>query len=688
MHPVSAFFEIPAIRRYRLFCAVGAGCLFCILIARLALADLPGVQFYPLELLAAGTLALFAAFGEQVSFSRHRPNSALYWALLPALCHFLHLNYERHIDPAALLALNLVMVFGGVIIESNSWRRALILTWGGGTIFMAWTVAEPITAPLGVTVVFSCIGILLYFVAGGLHAARTVSADALSLLDETQGFSGVGGWQKNYATNEIRWTPAAYRILDLPQNTPATLDVRPYLVSDPEHSPLVKATEHMLATGEPYDVVDQLRTASGRQIWVHCRAKIIFADGRPQRALGVFTDITAQIEKEHELTAAKEAAETAARARTDFLANMSHEIRTPMNGVIGMASLLSQQPLDTVSRNYVNVIRASGESLLHIINDILDFSKLDAGKMSIEKKEFVLHKLVEDTTNLVQQSAQEKHLALVVENHVSPEACYIGDAHKIKQVLVNLLSNAVKFTTHGSVQFSVTAELDQSLLDTLTFTVADTGIGIDPIKLPSLFDAFTQEDTSITRKYGGTGLGLAISKALLDEMDGHINVHSHKGAGTTFTVHLKLARSLSRPAAAPPIVHTTHSNSDLRVLLAEDNAVNQQVAQLMLKKLGCAAEVAQDGAQAVAAIRQAPYDIVFMDLQMPEMDGLEATRCIREDTTLHQPYIVALTANAMHADRDRCLAAGMNNFIAKPVRIRDLQAVLEEAQVALKQLIS
>ncbi|MEE4283166.1 MAG: ATP-binding protein [Pseudomonadales bacterium] len=688
MHPVSAFFDIPAIRRYRLLCAVGACALYCILIARLVLADMPGDRFYPLELLAASTLAFFATFGERIAFCRHRPDSALFWTLLPTLVHFLHLNYERHIDPAALLALNLVIVFGGVIIESNSWRRMLILTWCGSTIFMAWTVSEPITAPLGVTLVFTCIGILLYFVAGGLHAARTASADALSLLDETQDFSGVGGWQINYTTDEIRWTPTTYEILDLPMDSDAALDVRPYLVNDPENSPLIKATEHMLATGEPYDIVDQLRTATGRSIWVRCMAKIVYENGRPLRALGVFTDITAQVEKEHELTAAKEAAEAAAKARTEFLANMSHEIRTPMNGVIGMASLLSQQELDPVSRNYVDVIRTSGESLLHIINDILDFSKLDAGKMSIEEKEFALHKLMEDTTNLVRQNAQDKNLILETINQTTPEARYIGDAHKIKQVLVNLLSNAVKFTSQGKVKLSVTAELDQSLLDSLTFTVTDTGIGIDPLKLPTLFDAFIQEDTSITRKFGGTGLGLAISKALVEEMGGHITVDSHKGQGTSFAVHLALPRSLNKATVEKPRARAAPASSDLRVLIAEDNAVNQHVAILMLKKLGYSAEIAEDGLKAVAAVRLNPYDIVFMDLQMPEMDGLEATRRIRADPTLHQPYIIALTANAMNADKEECLAAGMNHFLAKPMRIRDLQAVLDDAHIAQKDTIS
>lgn len=689
MHPFSAFFDIPAIRRYRLLCAVGAAGLICSLLARLLLEELPGQRFYPLELLAVSTFAFFALFSEYIPFTRYRPNSTFFWALLPALCHLLHLNYERNIDPAALLGLNLVMVFGGVIIESQLWRRALILTWGGSTIFMAWTVPEPITAPLGVTMVFTCIGALLYLVADGLHAARSASANALSLLDETQGFAGVGGWQKNYATDEVRWTATTYEILDLPVDTDAVLDVKPFLANDSETSPLIKATEHMRATGEPYDVVDQLKTATGRLIWVRCMAKIFYQDGKPLRALGVFTDITAQVERENELTAAKEAAEAAARARTEFLANMSHEIRTPMNGVIGMTSLLSQQELDPVSRNHVDVIRASGESLLHIINDILDFSKLDAGKMSIEKKEFALDKLMQDAANIVRQSAESKYLKLETVNHAPEDTRYIGDAHKIKQVLVNLLSNAVKFTSQGRVELAVTAELDQSLMDTLTFTVTDTGIGIDPVKLPTLFDAFIQEDTSITRKFGGTGLGLAISKALIEEMGGHITVDSLKGQGSTFAIHLKLPRSLTRPAADEPRrVQTATSNANLRVLVAEDNAVNQHVAVLMLKKLGYEADVEEDGRKAIAALRQAPYDIVFMDLQMPEMDGLEATGCIRADPALHQPYIIALTANAMNADKEECLAAGMNNFLAKPMRIRDLQAALDEALTTLKAPVS
>ncbi len=679
MQPVSAFFEIPTIQRYRWLCAIGGSALLCLLTVRLASDALPGAEFYPLELLAACTLTLFALTGARIDYLRQHAHGALFWALFPALLYLLQLNYERHIGPSALLGLNLVMVFGGVLMESDNWRRRLILTWGLGTVFMAWTVSEPVTSPLSVTLVFACIGILVYLVAGGLHAAREASINALTLLDETQEFSGVGGWQKSYASGKIQWTKTTYTILDLAPEAEAELDITPFLVCDPADSPLVQATEHMLATGEPYDVVDQLRTANGRLIWVHCRAKIVTENGQPSRALGVFTDITAQVEKEHELTAAKEAAEAAAKARTEFLANMSHEIRTPMNGVIGMASLLSQQDLDPVSRNHVDVIRSSGESLLHIINDILDFSKLDAGKMTLEKKVFGIAKLLDDSVNLVRQSAQEKNLTLNISNTTPVDSCYSGDAHKIKQVLVNLLSNAVKFTPAGKITLEVSAEQDQNLQDSITFKISDTGIGIDPDKIPTLFDAFIQEDSSITRNFGGTGLGLAISKALVEQMDGYITVVSKKGQGTTFSVHLSLPRSHNQHLDRKPPNRSPRTNPNLRVLLAEDNVVNQQVAGLMLKKLGVTADVAADGLEALHAVQAQPYDVVFMDLQMPNMDGLEATRCIRADNHAHQPHIIALTANAMNADKTQCLAAGMDQFLAKPMRIRDLQVVLDTA---------
>jgi PAS domain S-box-containing protein len=419
-------------------------------------------------------------------------------------------------------------------------------------------------------------------------------------------------------------------------------------------------------------------TKEGRRLAVEVSSHFVDFDGKASR-LATVNDVTEMIRVQDQLRRALTEATAAAQAKSSFLATMSHEIRTPMNGILGMASLLRTIGLTGEQEECVEAIQSSSEALLAIINDILDFSRIESGRMPFEHVEFDLHKMARDAFALIAASGARKQLKLSLDFDPHLPECVLGDPGRVRQALLNLLSNAVKFTEAGSIAVQVEVILEASAKDlyTVRFEVKDTGIGISPQTSARLFEPFAQADASTTRRFGGTGLGLAISKNLIEMMGGQIGCESELGKGSTFWFVLPFTATVPAPAAVAPMAAVAMNNSGLRILLVEDNLVNQKVAFHTLRKLGHMVDVASSGREAIEAYRRHPYRLILMDANMPEMDGYETTRLIREmEGGSRRSVIIALTANAMPGDRELCLQAGMDDYIAKPIQSATLGRII------------
>jgi signal transduction histidine kinase/ActR/RegA family two-component response regulator len=450
---------------------------------------------------------------------------------------------------------------------------------------------------------------------------------------------------------------------------PASAEVQQAKARDAAEYAAVDA--QVLATGQEVMAEERSTSPTGEERWFYTiKRPLVRPDGTVQ-VLGVSTDIT-------DLKAAQLAAEEAAQARENFLANMSHEIRTPMNGVLGMAALLAKTRLNPQQQEFVRTIRSSGAHLLGVLNDVLDVSKIHSGKLEMEAAPFHLHDSMQQAVATLAMQAQEKGLTFGFKPFATDEAPWVlSDPFRLNQVLLNLLSNSIKFTTSGSVWLRsfLVGETDEELL--VRFAVQDTGIGIGADALERIFESFTQAYADTTRRYGGTGLGLTISRALVTQLGGELGVTSTIGKGSTFSFTLPL-RKTQEPTPVVADAFDTGRLRGVRVLLAEDNPINRMVARLHLLQWGVVVDEAEDGLVALQKLRDNPYDVVLMDIQMPGMSGIEVTQHLRQfaDATQAALPVLALTANVFKSDNEKYLAAGMDDYLAKPFAEEDLYAKL------------
>lgn len=454
----------------------------------------------------------------------------------------------------------------------------------------------------------------------------------------------------------------------------------------PDDVPLIQAAVRAAIEQRSfYEVEFRIVRPDGAVRWLLDRGMPVSdREGRVRWLDGAMFDITGQKaaeERAEALELERAAAEAASAAKSRFLAVMSHEMRTPLNAIVGMTTLLADSALDDEQRRFVDTARTSSDALLDLINDVLDFSKIDTGHIELASADFDLRACVTGSLELLRPRAEAQGLAFGARVADGVPRWVVGDAARLRQVLVNLLGNAIKFTPAGEVRVEVDAEAADEGADEgadavrIRFAVSDTGIGIPLAEQGAIFEAFSQVDASTTRRFGGSGLGLAISRRLVRLMGGDLTVSSAPGEGATFSFEVTL------PPGRAPARSDAPSAADvppLRMLLAEDNPVNQRVGQRLVQMLGLDADLASDGQRVLAAFEATDYDVVLMDVRMPEMDGLEATRRLRASLPAdRQPRVIALTANATREDEAACFAAGMDAFLSKPLRIDALRQLLK-----------
>jgi PAS domain S-box-containing protein len=568
------------------------------------------------------------------------------------------------------------------------------------SIPMAGFVATEVTGRLGVlpqllpgdTARYSALSVAVMFM---MLVQRTQALSAFSFsvrksledehvrMEQAQAATHVGSFECDIASGNMLWSRELYRIHGLSPDAPLTMGAALAMIHRDDRAAAVEQIRSLLdrrvQTGErEYRIVRE--GGEVRTLRWSLRAE---GDGvgRTLRINGTVEDITDRRAYEDALVRAREEALQASQAKSAFLANMSHELRTPMNGVLGMTTLALETDLDPRQREYLDAALGSGRALLAVLNDVLDLSKIEAGRLSVESVSFSLETVAVQVIELVRPSAAQRGLR--VDLHVRPGLArrHFGDPVRLRQVLTNLLANGVKFTERGSVRLVVEPSDDGSHV---VFEVTDTGVGIPASRRSAIFEAFTQADGSITRRFGGTGLGLTIVRELVRLMEGTITVTSEEGQGSIFRVELPLEEAVATAAdhaarAHPSVIpHEPMTTRPMRVLLVEDNAVNARIALALVRRAGHDVTHVTDGSLAVNAIARERFDLVLMDVQMPVMDGLEATRQLRareRGTRDHVP-IVAMTANAMKGDDELCFRAGMDGYLPKPLEFARLREVL------------
>lgn len=507
-----------------------------------------------------------------------------------------------------------------------------------------------------------------------------------SLLAQAQKMAGLGSWEFDLQTKCLAWSDQSYRMLGLSTSDRAlTFDAFCSHVHPDDLPTLQQAHDRLFSLHAPYDIEYRLVTEEGDLTHIHERSEIVYGtNDDPLKLIGSLLDVSKRVREAERLELARHSAEAATKAKSAFLANMSHEIRTPMNAIIGMVHLTQRTNLDDQQRAYVTKIHQAAQNLLEIINDILDVSKIESGHLKLEEAPVRLDALCSRIETVIGTMARTKGVAFAL--HLSDDlpASFVGDALRLSQVLINLGGNAVKFTPAGG-HVTVHVQLEEHVGDScvLKFSVVDDGVGMDPSQTEHLFQPFTQADSSTTRKYGGTGLGLAISKQLVDLMGGDIRVDSELGRGSTFTFTARVGEcrgeaiaEVAESTEEDVIEHHRQRLRGKRILLVEDNALNRDVAVDLLRSLGLTVDIAHDGSQALAALEQQQFDGILMDCMMPVMDGFEATRRLRKDPRYTDLPVIAMTANVMAEDREKCRAAGMNDHIGKPLDVDAMLATI------------
>ncbi len=506
-----------------------------------------------------------------------------------------------------------------------------------------------------------------------------------AMLEEMQSLASIGGWEANPVTLESTWTPEVFRILELPgPNPPSGIELMELCAHAHDRRKVLAAMQRVRRGQSPQTVEIQINTSEGNLKWIRASARAHTSNGIVRSIFGSVQDITMAKNAEHTLKRARDEAEAASVAKTEFLANMSHEVRTPLNGVLGMLQLALRTELDQEQREYIDIALHSCRGLLTIINDLLDLSKIEAGKITLARDNVDLPSSINAVVQGFRHQVADKDLSLSYSLDSRIPDNLVGDNGRIRQILYNLVGNAVKFTPKGTVRLDVTPLARNKNTAHILFSISDTGVGIPDEAMERIFEPFEQASTNLTSSVRGTGLGLGIVRKLVHLMGGTLTLVSEQGKGTTIYASIPFGLlDTQENASLSPAVRSKEPG--LSILLVEDNPLNRTAPKLFLEKLGNTVQWAENGKLALKAMQDHRFDVVFMDLEMPQMDGIETTRHIRSSTDMATPNtvpVIAITAFAFPADRKRCFDAGMDAFLTKPVDFKELEQIVRSIRKA------